>query len=184
MLSPSNEGGSVANEMLQRPGQMGLVRVPGLICRVDQRNALHQKRGGLFGALDLLNCLVGEPGRQDKAAPDGAQRHLYRVMSQDRLHHGIRDQHMLANQALNKGLNILIVRDRPAGVSQMKGCLRGQGQERLLIQQALNGECGQKSAERKRDPEPLGPFGLSHRGRSGQRSLYRNMQPVVPLEKE
>ena len=63
MLSPSNEGGSGANEILQRPGQMGLVRVPGLICHIDQRNALLQKRGGLFGALDLLNGLVGEPGR-------------------------------------------------------------------------------------------------------------------------
>src|SRR5947209_20292051 len=95
MLSPSNEGGSVANEMLQCPGQMGLVRVPGLICRVDQRNALPQKRGGLFGALDLLNGLVGEPGRQDKAAHDGAQRHLYRVMSQGRLHKGISNKHEL-----------------------------------------------------------------------------------------
>jgi len=62
MVSPSNECGGVANEMLQRPSQMGLVRVPGLIGRVDQRNALPQKRGGLFGTLDLLNGLVGESG--------------------------------------------------------------------------------------------------------------------------
>src|SRR5260370_24809263 len=66
----------------------------------------------------------------------------------------------------------------------MKGCFRGKRQNSLFIEKAFDGENRQKGAEGKRDPQPLRPLRLGHRGHSGQWPLQRDFVVVLLFEKE
>src|SRR5512135_2874388 len=66
----------------------------------------------------------------------------------------------------------------------MKGCFRGKRQNCPIVQKAIDRESRQKGSQGKRDPQPLGPLRLGHRGRSGQWSFHRDFELVMLFEKE
>src|SRR5260370_41598770 len=94
------------------------------------------------------------------------------------------NQETLAQQPLDKRLDIFIVRKSPARASQFEGCFRGGRQNGPFIQEIPYGYSGQKGAKQKRDAKPLGPLGLGDRRRFGQWSLNKDVDPSILSHKE
>jgi hypothetical protein len=89
----------LADQALERPGQVGLIVVAGQVHGLADAGAVAQQAGGVAGALDLAVGAVRQAGGQAEVALSGAAGQGLRVAGQRGADGGVADQEAGPRQA-------------------------------------------------------------------------------------
>src|SRR5215813_6514722 len=161
------------HETLERPGQMGLVRVPDLTRHVERGHTPAQQLGGPFGPPDLPDSSAGQARGPRHSSFHRARGQTFNIPMQGRRHDRIMYQQTGPNESVDEDVGVVRPRELPSGPIEPERRVRRRRQRQRAVDQLPRRQVRHERAEAELDPEELRVLGDRRRRCLRLRSSHR-----------